>query len=95
MMDNNELTCVDCGGKFSLTDFGKELYEKNNMGVPRHCLQCSIVIAINKGETPKEIDKLVKTNSTFWTEDRINEYNTKLKELNNGLYSNIKNGKSR
>jgi hypothetical protein len=93
-MNYDELTCIDCGGKFSLTDFGKELYKENNISAPKRCLQCSIIKSINSDEKPKKMDNLIKMNSTFWTNEKIYEYELKSKEAN-FLYPDIEKGKSK
>jgi hypothetical protein len=93
-MNYDEITCIACGGTFSLTDFGKELYTENNISAPKQCLQCSIIKSINSGEKPKNMDSLIKTNSTFWTDERLNEYKLKSKETNS-LYNDLGKGKSK
>jgi hypothetical protein len=86
-MKNRSLVCVGCGGTFSLTGEGEKMFKEHKLDNPIVCKQCNIIFNRNKGIILRE-KVPTRTNSTFWTEKRIKEYERKLLEQSNGLYTN-------
>jgi hypothetical protein len=85
-MKNRILICIGCGGTFSLTREGEKMFKEQKLDNPIVCKQCNIIFNRNKGIILRE--KIpTRTNSTFWTEERIEEYKRKLLEQTNGLYT--------
>lgn len=64
-MENIELICTDCRGKFVFTVKGQKTYKENNWTAPKRCITCQIKHDEVKKRNPRDLKDLV-TDSNYW-----------------------------